>query len=95
MSLSTRRRPDNYIAQVWITSKLASGTVNSYAKGIAAVDNILQEIGTTYLDLVLIHSPKMGKDKAVAVWKSLIDAKKAGTVQCRPIRHRRDACSTA
>ena len=80
---------------VWITSKLASGTVNSYAKGLAAVDNILQEIGTTYLDLVLIHSPKMGRDKAVAVWKALIDAKKAGTVQCRPIRHRRDACSMA
>ena len=49
---------------VWITSKLASGTVNSYAKGLAAVDNILQEIGTSYLDLVLIHSPKMGKEKA-------------------------------
>ena len=43
---------------VWITSKLASGTVNSYAKGIAAIDNILQEIGTSYLDLVLIHSPQ-------------------------------------
>ena len=43
---------------VWITSKLASGTVNSYAKGLAAVDNILQEIGTSYLDLVLIHSPQ-------------------------------------
>ena len=66
---------------VWITSKLASGTVNSYAKGLAAVDNILQEIGTTYLDLVLIHSPKMGKDKAIAVWKALIDAKKAGKVR--------------
>ena len=66
---------------VWLTSKLASGTVNSYAKGLAAVDNILQEIGTTYLDLVLIHSPKMGKDKAVAVWKSLIDAKKSGKVR--------------
>ena len=66
---------------VWLTSKLASGTVNSYAKGLAAVDNILQEIGTTYLDLVLIHSPKMGRDKAVAVWKSLIDAKKAGKVR--------------
>ena len=66
---------------VWLTSKLASGTVNSYAKGLAAVDNILQEIGTTYLDLVLIHSPKMGKEKAVAVWKALIDAKKAGKVR--------------
>ena len=66
---------------VWITSKLASGTVNSYAKGIAAVDNILQEIGTSYLDLVLIHSPKMGRDKAMAVWKALIDAKKAGKAQ--------------
>ena len=66
---------------VWITSKLASGTVNSYAKGIAAIDNILQEIGTSYLDLVLIHSPKMGKEKAIAVWKALIDAKKAGKAQ--------------
>ena len=43
---------------IWITSKLANGTVNSYAKGLAAVDNILQEIGTSYLDLVLIHSPQ-------------------------------------
>ena len=91
MSLSTRRRPQNCIAQVWITSKLASATVNSYAKGLAAIDNILQEIGTTYLDLVLIHSPKMGRDKAIAVWKALIDAKKAGKLPCRPIRHRRDA----
>ena len=76
---------------VWITSKLASGTVNSYAKGLAAVDNILQEIGTSYLDLVLIHSPKMGRDKAIAVWKALIDAKKAGKLRCRPTRHRRVA----
>ena len=67
---------------VWITSKLASGTVTSYAKGISAIDNILQEIGTSYLDLVLIHSPKMGRDKAVAVWKALIDAKKAGKLRC-------------
>ena len=66
---------------VWITSKLASGTVNSYAKGIAAIDNILQELGTSYVDLMLIHSPKMGRDKAVAVWKALIDAKKAGKAQ--------------
>ena len=66
---------------VWITSKLASGTVNSYAKGISAIDNILQEIGTSYLDLVLIHSPKMGRDKAVAVWKALVDARKSGKVR--------------
>ena len=72
---------------LWITSKLASGTVNSYAKGIAAIDNILQEIGTSYLDLVLIHSPKMGRDKAVAVWKALIDAKKAGKVRALSLIH--------
>ena len=64
--------------------------MNSYAKGIAAIDNILAEIGTSYLDLVLIHSPKMGRDKAIAVWKALIDAKKAGRLRCRPRRHRRE-----
>ena len=66
---------------IWITSKLASGSVNSYAKGLAAIDNILEDIGTPYLDLVLIHSPKMGKSAAIAVWKALIDAKKSGKVR--------------
>lgn len=55
--------------------------MNSYAKGLAAIDNILEDIGTPYLDLVLIHSPKMGKSAAIAVWKALINAKKSGKVR--------------
>ena len=48
---------------------------SSTAKGIVTTINIFQESSTTNRSLVRIHSPKMGRDKAIAVWKALIDAK--------------------
>ena len=45
---------------VWITSKLASGTVNSPIKGYRSRQHSAGD-RTSYLDLVLIHSPKMGQ----------------------------------
>jgi Aldo/keto reductase family len=44
---------------IWITSKLTPDAVQSYDETVHAVDNILLELGTDYLDLILIHWPSL------------------------------------
>jgi len=63
-------------SKLWITSKIQPNFVQSYEVCLAAVDGILKELGTDYLDLVLIHSPKLGKTKTIELWKGLIEAKR-------------------
>ena len=65
-------------SEVWITSKVAPGKVSTYNACLAAVDEILSELGTTYLDLLLIHTPKLGKDPTIELWKCLIESKRVG-----------------
>jgi len=67
--------------KLWITSKIAPGKVKTYQQCLAAVDTILQELGTTYLDLLLIHTPKLGKTPTIDLWKALIEAKRLGKVK--------------
>ncbi|KAL3788292.1 hypothetical protein HJC23_002866 [Cyclotella cryptica] len=65
-------------SEIWITSKVAPGKVSSYHACLVAVDEILTELDTTYLDLLLIHTPKLGKDPTIELWKCLIEAKRLG-----------------
>ena len=63
-------------SEVWITSKVAPGKASTYNACLAAIDEILNELGTTYLDLLLIHTPKLGKHPTIELWKCLIEAKR-------------------
>jgi len=65
-------------SEIWITSKVAPGKVSSYRACLVAIDEILTELDRTYLDLLLIHTPKLGKDPTIELWKCLIEAKRLG-----------------
>jgi len=65
-------------AELWLTSKISPNMVKSYDECLAAVPSILDEIGTEYLDLLLIHTPKLGKDRTVDLWRCLIEARARG-----------------
>ena len=63
---------------VWITSKVAPGQVRDYDARLAAVESIVGELGVERLDLLLIHSPKLGEAKTVELWRALVEAKRRG-----------------
>ncbi|KAL7524754.1 hypothetical protein ACHAWF_001070 [Thalassiosira exigua] len=64
--------------KLWITSKVAPGKVKTYGECLKAVDEILDELDTEYLDLLLIHTPKLGKELTIELWRCLIEAKRLG-----------------
>ena len=65
-------------SEIWITSKVAPGKVKSYKECLRAEDEILNELDTPYLDLLLIHTPKLGKEPTIELWNCLIEAKRLG-----------------
>ena len=65
-------------SEIWITSKVAPGKVKSYNECLVAVDNIMNELDTSYVDLLLIHSPKLGKETTIELWNCLIESKRLG-----------------
>jgi len=65
-------------SEIWLTSKVAPGKVKSYNECLAAVDNIMIELDTPYVDLLLIHSPKLGKETTIELWNCLIESKRNG-----------------
>jgi diketogulonate reductase-like aldo/keto reductase len=65
-------------SEFWITSKVAPGKVSTYDACLDAIDGILDELDMTYLDLLLIHTPKLGKAPTIELWKCLIEAKRIG-----------------
>jgi diketogulonate reductase-like aldo/keto reductase len=67
--------------EIWLTSKIAPNAVKSRNATIAACTTILSELGTNYLDLLLIHSPKLKEKKTVELWKGLIDLNRSGKVK--------------
>ena len=66
---------------IWITSKIAPGKVKNYDDCLSATDRILKELGVDYLDMLLIHTPKLGKEPTVELWKCLIEEKRLGQVK--------------
>jgi 2,5-diketo-D-gluconate reductase A len=77
-ALSTAEVPRD---EIWITSKIAPNSVRSRADTVKAAQNIMKDLGVAYLDLLLIHSPKLGRAKTVELWKGLIDLKRKGLVR--------------
>ena len=68
-------------SEVWITSKVAPGKVHTYSDCLIAIDVILQELDTTYLDMLLIHTPKLGKIPTIELWKCLVESKHRGKIK--------------
>ena len=66
---------------IWLTSKIAPSAVRSRTDTVAACHDILKDLGVEYLDLLLIHSPKLGRAKTTDLWKGLIDLQKDGKVR--------------
>lgn len=64
--------------EIWITSKIAPGKVKSYDECLLAADEILKELDVDYVDMLLIHTPKLGKDPTIELWKCLIEVKRLG-----------------
>ena len=65
-------------SDIWITSKVAPGKVHTYSDCLIAIDEILQELDTSYLDLLLIHTPKLGREPTIQLWKCLVESKRRG-----------------
>ena len=54
--------------------------VHTREGALDAIKTVLQEIGLSYIDLILIHTP-MSAAEDLAVWEGLADAKAAGLVR--------------
>lgn len=69
--------------EIWITSKIAVGRMKGKgpAGTVQAVRDILSELGTNYLDLCLVHSPKMGRKETIQIWTGLIQSKEEGLIR--------------
>jgi len=71
---------------VWITGKVAPNAVKGkgdvYKKTMDAIDTMLQELNVgSYLDLCLIHSPKLGRKDTLQMWLALINAQSEGKIR--------------
>lgn len=70
--------------QIWVTSKVNPEDSRTEEQALAAVDKSLQELGLSYLDLMLIHGAGgwgLTDDWDLAIWKGLISAQRAGKVR--------------
>ena len=79
--------------QIWITSKISPNKLPNNknqkllaANTVTAVKEIIDELGFTgsndgYLDLCLIHTQKLGKERTIEIWKGLIEAQQLGLVK--------------
>jgi len=65
---------------VFVTTKVSSRYAG-FDKVKAKVDESLAKLGSSYIDLYLIHDPLMGKAKRLDSWKALIEAKSAGKIR--------------
>jgi len=70
--------------ELWVTSKLKVRSLSTEADVMNAVDKSLDELGLSYLDLMLLHGGDgwgIGSDRDEALWRGLIGAQRAGKVR--------------
>lgn len=72
---------------IWITGKVAPNAVKGkgkdvYKETMDAIDTMLQELNVgSYLDLCLIHSPKLGQKDTIKMWKALVKNQNEGKIR--------------
>ncbi|KAI1785910.1 Aldo/keto reductase [Ganoderma leucocontextum] len=65
--------------QVFVTSKVDSKEHGAVITS-KAIDDSLKNLGSGYIDLMLIHSPLSGKEKRLEAWKAFVAARNEGKV---------------
>ncbi|KDQ15925.1 hypothetical protein BOTBODRAFT_108051 [Botryobasidium botryosum FD-172 SS1] len=65
---------------IFITSKCVSKT-HGYEKTLRGIDKSLRKFGLDYIDLFLVHDPISGKEKRLATYRALLDAREAGKIR--------------
>ncbi|KAH7908820.1 NADP-dependent oxidoreductase domain-containing protein [Hygrophoropsis aurantiaca] len=68
-------------AGIFITSKVYGPGEYGLEKTAAAVSDSIENLGFSYYDLYLIHSPIGGKDLRLAAYEALLGAKAAGLIR--------------
>eukprot|EP00746_Dinoflagellata_sp_MGD_P148388 gnl/MRDRNA2_/MRDRNA2_80608_c0_seq1.p1 gnl/MRDRNA2_/MRDRNA2_80608_c0~~gnl/MRDRNA2_/MRDRNA2_80608_c0_seq1.p1 ORF type:complete len:282 (+),score=45.59 gnl/MRDRNA2_/MRDRNA2_80608_c0_seq1:113-958(+) len=70
--------------EMWITTKvhptLSNGGIKTASDVIKVVDESLQDLGISYIDLVEIHAATHKHEERQALWTGLINARDAGKV---------------
>mmetsp|Transcript_79007 Transcript_79007/g.256151 ORF Transcript_79007/g.256151 Transcript_79007/m.256151 type:complete len:330 (+) Transcript_79007:79-1068(+) len=64
--------------ELWVSTKLWDAD-HGFEQAIAACEKSLQELGMSYIDLYLIHSPNTGK--LVETWDALLELRRRGLVK--------------
>ena len=63
--------------EIFITTKIPCGK-GTTASALHAINEDISQLATPYVDLLLIHSPKLGEAKTVELWRALVEAKRRG-----------------
>ncbi|KAJ3514112.1 hypothetical protein NLJ89_g2565 [Agrocybe chaxingu] len=66
--------------ELFITTKCASKS-HGYESTLKGVDESLAKMQSDYVDLFLIHDPLSGKERRLATYKALLEAKAAGKIR--------------
>ena len=66
--------------ELWITTKIWDSN-QGYENTKASLAESLKKLQLDYVDMVLLHSPNPGREKRLASWKALEEAKDAGLVR--------------
>ena len=66
--------------QLWVTTKIWDSN-QGYEQTTSSLSDSLRKLQLEYVDMVLLHSPYPGREKRLASWKALEDAKDAGLVR--------------
>ncbi|KAJ5645078.1 oxidoreductase [Penicillium longicatenatum] len=67
-------------SEIFLTTKIPPGSMG-YKATERAIDKSLQEAGTEYFDLILLHAPYGGKEARLGSWRALVEAQKAGKIR--------------
>lgn len=66
--------------QIWVTTKIWDSN-QGYERTKSTLAESLERLGLEYVDMVLLHSPYPGREKRLASWRALEEAKDAGKVR--------------
>ncbi|KAH8109889.1 Aldo/keto reductase [Phellopilus nigrolimitatus] len=66
--------------EVFVTTKIYHN-LHGYDSTLDIVEKSLSKLGSSYIDLYLIHSPLSGKEKRLATYRALVEKRDAGKIR--------------